>query len=58
MARPLAQAVNCAKSLKSPIACAGIVDHENIARDRLRISALKWIAARMAPRKYGNPRKQ
>jgi hypothetical protein len=35
-----------------------VVDHENIARDRLRISALKWIAARMAPRKYGNPRKQ
>jgi len=35
-----------------------VVDHENIARARLRINALKWIAARMAPRKYGNPRKQ
>ena len=35
-----------------------VVDYENIARDRLRISTLKWIAARMAPRKYGNPRKQ
>jgi hypothetical protein len=35
-----------------------VVDHENIARDRLRINTLKWIAARMAPRKYGNPRKQ
>jgi hypothetical protein len=33
-----------------------VVDHENIARSRLRINALKWIAARMAPRKYGNPR--
>ena len=35
-----------------------VVDHENIARDRLRISTLKWIAARIAPRKYGNPRKK
>jgi hypothetical protein len=33
-----------------------VVDHENIARSRLRINALKWIAARMAPRKYGKPR--
>jgi hypothetical protein len=33
-----------------------VVDHENIARSRLRINALKWIAARMAPRKYGNRR--
>jgi hypothetical protein len=33
-----------------------VVDHENIARARLKISALKWIAARMAPRKYGNAR--
>jgi hypothetical protein len=32
-----------------------VVDHENIARARLRINALKWIAARMAPRKYGKP---
>jgi hypothetical protein len=35
-----------------------VVNHENIARARLKISALKWIAARMAPRKYGNPRKR
>ena len=34
-----------------------VVDHENIARSRLRINALKWIAARMAPRKYGNARR-
>ena len=33
-----------------------VVDHENIARSHLRINALKWIAARMAPRKYGNRR--
>jgi hypothetical protein len=33
-----------------------VVDHENIARSRLRINILKWIAARMAPRKYGNRR--
>jgi hypothetical protein len=34
-----------------------VVDHENIARSRLRINALKWIVARMAPRKYGNARR-
>jgi hypothetical protein len=34
-----------------------VVDHENIARSRLRINAFKWIAARMAPRKYGNARR-
>jgi hypothetical protein len=33
-----------------------VVDREHIARCGLRISALKWTAARMAPRKYGNPR--
>ena len=33
-----------------------VVDREHIARCGLRISALKWAAARMAPRKYGNPR--
>ena len=33
-----------------------VVDREHIARCALRISTLKWTAARMAPRKYGNPR--
>jgi hypothetical protein len=33
-----------------------VVDMEHIKRCGLRISALKWITARMAPRKYGNPR--
>jgi len=33
-----------------------VVDLEHIERCGLRISALKWIIARMAPRKYGNPR--
>jgi hypothetical protein len=33
-----------------------VVDREHIARCGLRISALKWTAARMAPRKYGNRR--
>ena len=33
-----------------------VVDREHIARCALRISALKWMVARMAPRKYGNPR--
>ena len=32
-----------------------VVDREHIARCGLRISALKWTAARMAPRKYGKP---
>jgi xanthine dehydrogenase YagT iron-sulfur-binding subunit len=32
-----------------------VVDRELIARCGLRISALKWTAARMAPREYGNP---
>ncbi len=31
-----------------------VVDHEHIARCRLRIKALERIAALMAPRKYGN----
>jgi hypothetical protein len=30
-----------------------VVDREHIARCALRISALKWMVARMAPRKYG-----
>jgi len=33
-----------------------VVDHENIALSRIRINALKWMVARMAPRKYGNRR--
>jgi hypothetical protein len=32
------------------------VNHENIARSRLRINALKWMVARMTPRKCGKPR--
>lgn len=35
-----------------------VVNHKNIARSRLRINILKWIVDRMAPRKYGNQRKQ
>ena len=31
-----------------------VFDKEHIARQRLKIKALKWIMARMAPRKYGN----
>ncbi len=30
-----------------------VVDHENIQRSRLRVDALKWIASKLAPRKYG-----
>jgi hypothetical protein len=30
-----------------------VVDLENIALSRIKISALKWMVARMAPRKYG-----
>ncbi|MDP2821402.1 MAG: hypothetical protein Q8O52_01805 [Sulfuritalea sp.] len=29
------------------------VDHEAIARSRLRVDARKWLAAKMAPKKYG-----
>ena len=29
-------------------------DKEHFARQRLKIKALKWIMARMAPRKYGS----
>jgi Bacteriophage Sf6, terminase small subunit-like len=28
-------------------------DYENIRRARLKIDVLKWIAARMAPKRYG-----
>ena len=34
----------------------GVLDHENLARVRLRMKALERQAARMAPRKYGNRR--
>jgi hypothetical protein len=34
-----------------------VVDHENIALSLIRINALKWMVARMAPRKYGNARR-
>jgi hypothetical protein len=33
-----------------------IVDHENVARARLRIKALEGQAARMAPKKYVSQR--
>ena len=31
-----------------------VFDKEHFARQRLNIKALKWMLARMAPRKYGN----
>ncbi len=31
-----------------------VVDHENIQRSRLRVDALKWVASKLAPRKYGD----
>lgn len=30
-----------------------VVDHEHIARSKLRVDARKWYAAKLAPRKYG-----
>jgi hypothetical protein len=33
-----------------------VFDKEHFARQRLKIKALKWIMARMAPRKYGSHR--
>ena len=30
-----------------------VPDHEHIARSRLRVDTLKWCAARLAPKKYG-----
>ncbi len=30
-----------------------IVDHEHIQRSRLRVDARKWMAAKLAPKKYG-----
>lgn len=31
-----------------------VVDHDHIARSRLRVDTLKWRLARMAPKKYGD----
>ena len=30
------------------------VDHDHIARARLRVDARKWLASKMAPKKYGD----
>lgn len=30
------------------------VDHDHIARSRLRVDSRKWLAAKMAPKKYGD----
>jgi transcriptional regulator with XRE-family HTH domain len=30
-----------------------IVNHDHIARSRLRVDSRKWLAAKMAPRRYG-----
>lgn len=34
---------------------AFLVDHDHIQRAKLRVDARKWVAARMAPKKYGEP---
>ncbi len=31
-----------------------IVDHDHIARSRLRVDARKWYASKLAPKKYGD----
>jgi hypothetical protein len=31
-----------------------VVDHDHIARSRLRIDARKWIASKLKPKKYGD----
>src|SRR5258708_37744775 len=31
-----------------------VVDHEHIARARLRVDSRKWKASKLAPKKYGN----
>lgn len=31
-----------------------IVDHDHIARSRLRVDARKWYASKVAPKKYGD----
>jgi hypothetical protein len=30
-----------------------LVDHDHIARSRLRVDARKWVAAKLRPKKYG-----
>ena len=32
----------------------GVADNEQTQRDRLRVDARKWVAARLAPKKYGD----
>lgn len=34
---------------------AFLVDHDHIQRAKLRVDARKWVAARMAPKRYGEP---
>lgn len=34
------------------------VNHDHIQRARLRVDARKWVAARMAPKKYGDMMRQ
>lgn len=31
-----------------------VIDHEHIARSRLRVDSRKWLMARLAPKKYGD----
>jgi len=31
-----------------------VVDHDHIARSRLRVDARKWVAAKLKPKKYGD----
>ena len=31
-----------------------LVDHEHVARSRLRVDTRRWLMARMAPKKYGD----
>lgn len=31
-----------------------VVDHENIARSKLRVDARKWVLAKMLPKKFGD----
>jgi hypothetical protein len=33
---------------------AAVFDHENATRSKLRVDARKWVAARLAPRKWGD----
>ena len=40
--------------LKDPESGREIVDHDHIARARLRVDARKWYAGKVAPKKYGD----